>query len=169
IGSPAASIAASSRSVSTRLAAASRIAVSGSSGRLDVFADIRQTYLTMIIHSDDAPTFAHGGTTATGYASPSRGARDLSLWRVELAPHEASPPHTLTREEVFLALDGEAIATLDGADHPLAAGDCLVVPAGVPFTLTAGARGLSAVCAMAAGGEATILPDGPTMTPPWAV
>jgi hypothetical protein len=24
------------------------------------------------------------------------------------------------------------------------------------------------VCAMAAGGEATILPDGPTITPPWA-
>jgi mannose-6-phosphate isomerase-like protein (cupin superfamily) len=123
----------------------------------------------MIIHSDAAPTFTLGGTTATGYASPSRGARDLSLWRIALAPGEASPPHALTREEVFLALDGTATATLDGAEHPFAAGDCLVVPAGVPFTLTAGPQGLQAVCAMPGDGQATILPDGPTMTPPWAV
>src|SRR3954451_5727886 len=112
----------------------------------------------MLIRSQDAPTFTQDGTTATGYAAPSRGARDLSLWRVALAPAEASPPHTLSREEVFLALDGAATATLDGADHALTAGDCLIVPAGVPFTLTAGAQGLQAVCAMATGGQATILP-----------
>ena len=122
----------------------------------------------MIIRSEDAPTFTQGGTTATGYASPSRGARDLAVWRLELAAGEASPPHTLTREEVFLALAGAATATLDGAEHAFAAGDCLVVPASVPFTLTAGDGGLSAVCAMVAGGQATILPDGPTIVPPWA-
>ena len=122
----------------------------------------------MIIRSHDAPTFTQGGVTATGYASPSRGARDLSLWRIALAPHEASPPHTLSHEEVFLALEGGATATLYSADHSLAAGDCLVVGPGVPFTLSAGPDGFAAVCAMVAGGEATILPDGPTLTPPWA-
>jgi mannose-6-phosphate isomerase-like protein (cupin superfamily) len=122
----------------------------------------------MIIHSHDAPTFTQGGTTATGYASPNRGARDLSLWRVTLRPAEASPPHALSREEVFLALEGSGMATLDGADEPFVAGDCLIVPADVPFTLRAGDDGLAAVCAMAAGGQATLLPDGPTITPPWA-
>jgi mannose-6-phosphate isomerase-like protein (cupin superfamily) len=122
----------------------------------------------MIISSDDAPIFRQGGVTAVGYASPSRGATDLSLWRLSLAAGETSPPHSLTREEVFLALGGSAVATIDGVEHRFAAGDCLVVAAGVPFVLTAGADGLDAVCAMAAGGQATILPDGPTIAPPWA-
>ncbi len=122
----------------------------------------------MIIRSDDAPTFTQGGVTATGYASPSRGARDLSLWRIDLAPGEASPPHSLSHEEVFLALRGEATVTLSAAEQTLATGDCLVVPEGVPFTIQATEAGFGAVCAMVAGGQATILPDGPTITPPWA-
>ena len=122
----------------------------------------------MIISSDDAPIFHQDGVTAVGYASPSRGATDLSLWRLSLAPGEASPPHSLSREEVFLALGGSAVATIDGVAHPFAAGDCLVVPTGVPFVLSAGEGGLDAVCAMAAGGQATLLPDGPTISPPWA-
>ena len=122
----------------------------------------------MIITAASAPTFTQDGTTAVGYASPSRGAADLSLWRIRLDPGTASPYHALSREEVFLALDGDAVATVDGAEHPLSPGDCLVVPPGVPFALAAGGGGFAAVCAMAAGGEATILPDGPTITPPWA-
>jgi mannose-6-phosphate isomerase-like protein (cupin superfamily) len=122
----------------------------------------------MIISSQDAPVFQQNGVTAVGYASPSRGATDLSLWRLSLVAGEASPPHSLSREEVFLALSGSAVATIDGAEHPFAGGDCLVVPAGVPFVLVAGDAGLDAVCAMAAGGQATLLPDGPTIAPPWA-
>ena len=122
----------------------------------------------MIISSADAPTFRQDGVTAIGYASPSRGARDLSLWRLSLAPGESSPPHSLSREEVFLALAGSAVATIDGIPHAFAAGDCLVVPVGSRFILVAGEEGLDAVCAMAAGGKATLLPDGPTISPPWA-
>jgi mannose-6-phosphate isomerase-like protein (cupin superfamily) len=122
----------------------------------------------MIISSESAPTFERGGVTAVGYASPSRGARDLSVWRLSLAPGEASPPHSLSREEVFLALEGSAVATIAGVEHRLGARDCLVVPADEAFVLVAGESGLEAVCAMAAGGEATLLPDGPTFAPPWA-
>ena len=122
----------------------------------------------MIIHSEDAPVFTQGGTTATGYAAPSRGARSLSLWRIALAPGESSPPHTLSDEEVFLALDGSATATINGTAEPVRARDCLIVPPGAPFTLHAGPDGFSAVCASTAGMQATILPDGPTITPPWA-
>jgi mannose-6-phosphate isomerase-like protein (cupin superfamily) len=122
----------------------------------------------MIISSHDAPVFRQDGVTAVGYASPSRGASDLSLWRLALAPGEASPPHSLSREEVFLALAGSAVATIAGIAHPFAGGDCLVVPVGEAFVLTAGDEGLDAVCAMAAGGQATLLPDGPTISPPWA-
>jgi quercetin dioxygenase-like cupin family protein len=122
----------------------------------------------MMIRSADAPQFTTGGTTATGYAAPSRGAQSLSLWRVALAAGESSPPHSLTHEEVFLALEGTAVATIDGGEEPLRADDCLIVPPGAPFILSAGADGFVAVCAMRAGGQATMMPDGPTITPPWA-
>lgn len=122
----------------------------------------------MIITSADAQTFTQWGVTAVGFASPSRGAKELSLWRLSLAPGHQAPPHSLTHEEVFLALAGSAVATIDGEDQAFGAGDCLVVPVGVPFTFTTGPEGLEAVCAMRAEGEATILPDGPTITPPWA-
>jgi mannose-6-phosphate isomerase-like protein (cupin superfamily) len=142
--------------------------VSGSSGELDVLGDIRQAYLTMIIHSEEAPAFRQGGTTAIGYASPSRGGSPVSLWRIALEPGESSPDHTLTSHEVFLALEGSASATVDGVAEMFRAGDCLVVPAGAPFVLRAGDEGFAAVCAMRADGRATLLPDGPTLTPPWA-
>jgi quercetin dioxygenase-like cupin family protein len=122
----------------------------------------------MLISSHDAPTFQHDGVSAVGYASPSRGASELSVWRLSLVAGDTSPTHTLSREEVFVALGGSAVATIDGTTHELAAGDCLVVPTDAAFTLVAGDDGLDALCAMAAGGQATILPDGPTMTPPWA-
>lgn len=122
----------------------------------------------MVISSQDAQTFQQDGVTAVGYASPSRGASELSLWRPSLVAGEASPAHSLSRQEVFLALEGSAVAGIDGAAHAFAAGDCLVVPIDTPFTLVAGDAGLEAVCAMVAGGQATILPAGPTITPPWA-
>jgi quercetin dioxygenase-like cupin family protein len=103
----------------------------------------------MIISAASAPTFTQGGTTAVGYASPSRGAADLSLWRIRLDPGAASPFHALSREEVFLVLDGDAVATLDGAEHPLAPGDCLVVPPGVPFAIAVGGGGFAEVFAIA--------------------
>ena len=152
----------------TRLAAASRMTVSGSSGPLDVRCVIRQAYLTMIIRSEDAPIFSQGGTTATGYASPSRGARSLSVWRIALTPGESSPQHTLSHEEVFLVLEGSATATVGATDETIGAGDCLIVPPDMPFTLRAGRDGFGAVCAMVAGAQATIVPGGPTLTPPWA-
>jgi mannose-6-phosphate isomerase-like protein (cupin superfamily) len=122
----------------------------------------------MLISSHDAPTFQQDGVSAIGYASPSRGARDLSVWRLSLVAGERSPAHSLSREEIFVALDGSAVAIIDGVTHALAAGDCLVVPTDTSFTLIAGEGGLEAFCAMAAGGQATLLPDGPTITPPWA-
>jgi quercetin dioxygenase-like cupin family protein len=128
----------------------------------------RQAYLTMIIRHDDAPTFRQGGVTARGYAAPSRGSRDLSVWRLRLEPGERSPEHVLSHEEVFLCTEGSAEATLDGAPATVEPRDCLVVPAGAAFVLAAGEQGFAAVCAMPAGGTATIAGAQEPITPPWA-
>src|SRR3954470_16952896 len=88
-----------------------------------------------LISHQDAPRFDLAGTHVVGLAAPSRGARETCAWRLTLAPGASSPDHSLDREEVFVALSGEARATLDGHSHAVPAGDGLIVPAGVAFTI----------------------------------
>src|SRR3954447_24507598 len=88
-----------------------------------------------IIERDAAPVFDTPGASFTGYAAPSRGASQVSMWCVELAPGSTSPLHQMDCEEVFLGLDGHAVATIDGAKRTIGAGDCLILPPGTPFTL----------------------------------
>lgn len=122
-----------------------------------------------LISQQAAPPFVAGGTTVTGYAAPSRGATEVSLWRIELAPGSSSPLHEMDVEEVFLGLHGEAVAVVRGEQWTIGAGDCLIVPAHTPFTLTVGPeQPFLAVACMTAGGQATMLPDGATFVPPWA-
>ena len=123
-----------------------------------------------IITAQAAPPYAAGGTTITGYAAPSRGATAVSLWRIELAPTSSSPLHQMDVEEVFLCLEGQAVAVVDNVETTVGAGDCLILPAATPFTLTAGTdEPFRAVACMTAGGRATMLPNGATFVPPWAV
>ena len=109
--------------------------------------------MTLIKHTD-APVFEAEGTTVTAYAAPSRGASELSVWRLELAPGSTSPLHHMDREEVFLGLEGEAIAMVGGT----------------AFTLhVPGPRPFRALACLPAGGLATLDPGGETFAPPWAV
>jgi quercetin dioxygenase-like cupin family protein len=120
-----------------------------------------------VISSSTAPTFEEGGSFVTGLASPSRGSHEISAWRLRLAPGAASPVHTLTHEEVFIALSGSAVATLDGGRHELGPGDALVVSPGERFAIaTAGEEPFEAVACMRCGGLATV--GGESFAPPWA-
>jgi mannose-6-phosphate isomerase-like protein (cupin superfamily) len=121
-----------------------------------------------VITNQDAPRFERAGTHVVGLAAPSRGARETSAWRLTLLPGASSPDHTLDREEVFVALAGCARATLDGSAHDVRAGDGLIVPAGVAFTIAnEGDEPFEAVACLPVGGSATVA--GEPMTPPWAV
>jgi mannose-6-phosphate isomerase-like protein (cupin superfamily) len=122
----------------------------------------------MIIRKADAPLFERDGTHATGYASPSRGATETSVWRLELAPGAQSPVHSLDREEIFIALSGRAQGRLGERSFELGAGDCLVVRPGERFSIgNPGGQPFAAVACMPVGGRAT-LEDGQTLVPPWA-
>lgn len=122
-----------------------------------------------IIKHTAAPSFALPGVTVTGLASPSRGAQETSVWRLTIAPGTPGTEHTIDREEVFVALHGHAIATLAGQRHELRAGDALIVPAHVAFSLAnPGPEPFEAVAALPVGGRVT-LPAGEPFIPPWAV
>jgi mannose-6-phosphate isomerase-like protein (cupin superfamily) len=120
-----------------------------------------------LIAAADAPTFALPGVTFTGLAAPSRGAAESAVWIVSILPGTPGTPHQLTREEVLVAVDGRAHATLDGVGYELEAGSAFIVPPATPFTLANPYEGtFRAVAVLPVGGAAIIGDD--TFIPPWA-
>jgi mannose-6-phosphate isomerase-like protein (cupin superfamily) len=115
-----------------------------------------------------APTHDLGGARFTSLATPTRGSLDTAVWQVEILPGTPATPHSLTREEVFVVLEGRASVRIDGTAEAAAAGDAIVVPAGVDFELSnAGEEPLRLVCCLPVGGQATMA-GGVPFTPPWA-
>jgi mannose-6-phosphate isomerase-like protein (cupin superfamily) len=122
-----------------------------------------------VISHAAAPRFDDGGTHVIGLASPSRGATETSAWRLRLDAGASSPPHSVDREHIFVALAGTATATFAGDEiEEVAAGGALVVPADTEFVLTnPGPEPFEAVVLLPVGGRATV--GGERFIPPWAV
>jgi mannose-6-phosphate isomerase-like protein (cupin superfamily) len=121
-----------------------------------------------ILRAPAQPTHDIGTARFTSLATPTRGATDTAVWIVDILPGTPARPHWLTREEVFVVLDGTASARIDGQADEAAAGDAIVVPAGAEFELAnAGSGPLRMLCCMPVGGQARFA-DGVSFTPPWA-
>jgi quercetin dioxygenase-like cupin family protein len=134
-----------------------------------VLHDRRKITMTeTVIRRSDAPEFGEGGTLITGYGSPARGSQSVAAWQVALEPGAGSPEHTLTRDEVFIVLGGEATFQVEGRRHQVRQGDAICVPPDIAFSLSnEGPERFTAICAMAAGGRARI-GDGDPFPIPWA-
>jgi quercetin dioxygenase-like cupin family protein len=101
-------------------------------------------------------------------AAPSRGSKELSVWCVELAPHAPGVSHQVTREEVFVVLEGEARVIVDESPRIAKQGDAIVIPRDTTFRIeSAGATAMRALCCLPVGGQART-DDGKVFTPPWA-
>ncbi len=121
-----------------------------------------------VLRAPSAPTHDLGGARFTSLATPARGATDTAVWTVEILPGTPASPHSLTREEVFVVLQGTASVTIAGHHDQAAAGDAIIVPADAEFELAnSGGGPLQLVCCFPVGGQAR-LADGSTFTPPWA-
>ena len=117
------------------------------------------------------PTHTHALDRArfTSLATPSVGASEVSVWRVEVAPGPLGVTHQLTRGEVFVVLSGRAAVRIGDAASEAGPGDTIVVPADTDFALGAtGDEPLAALCVLPAGGQAR-LAGGEPFTPPWAL
>ncbi|HEX9083249.1 MAG TPA: cupin domain-containing protein [Gemmatimonadaceae bacterium] len=120
-----------------------------------------------LIAAADAPTFALPGIQFTGLAAPSRGAVESAVWLVDISPGTPGAPHQLTREEVIVALEGRARATLGGIEYEIGAGDALVVSPATDFELANPYdANFRAVAVLPVGGEGVVA--GETFIPPWA-
>ncbi|WP_395703286.1 cupin domain-containing protein [Aquabacterium sp.] len=115
-----------------------------------------------------APVFQRHGVTFISLAAPSRGARENSVWRFEVAPGTVGQPHRVTREETFVALHGRATIALDQTRVTLEAGDALAVPAGSRLSLSnAGPERFEGLAVLPVGGQVEIDGMAP-FVPPWA-
>ncbi|MEZ5408614.1 MAG: cupin domain-containing protein [Acidimicrobiales bacterium] len=120
-----------------------------------------------IIPAPSSPTHDLGDTRFTALASPSRGSSETSVWIVEIDPGTPATPHRLTREEVFVVLDGAAAVRVGGVNGAAGTGDAVVVPPDVDFEIAAaGDAPLRMVCCLPVGGQARV--GDATFTPPWA-
>src|SRR3954454_17662545 len=127
----------------------------------------RQETAMLHIKSSAAPCFDLPSLSVLRLAAPSRGARETCVWRITLAPGTPGTPHSIDREEIFVALSGQARVELGGQDAALAPGDALIVPAGESFSLSnPGAEPFTAL-ALAPVGACATLPGGEPFSPPW--
>lgn len=104
----------------------------------------------------------------TTFASPTQGAsQELSLWQVDMRAGQAGPEHVFDSEQVWHVLDGTVEFNVDGQSATLAAGDSLVLPAGVCRQVTAVTQARMVVCGH---GHAVVSVPGEASsrgTPPW--
>ncbi len=121
-----------------------------------------------VIHEADAKRFELHGAEFLGFASPSRGANENSVWRVRVPGGSAGVTHQVTREEVLVVLSGSAQAALGGETFEIVAGSTLVVPRDTDFTLSVpGTESFEAIAILPVGGRARIDGQEP-FVPPWA-
>ena len=121
-----------------------------------------------VVHAPSTHTHELPGARFTSLATPSRGCTDTSVWMVEIEPGHPGAPHRLTREEVFVVLEGSATVRLGDVVSHAGPGDAVVVPIDTPFSIAAaGDEPFRALCCMPVGGQAQ-LAEGEPFTPPWA-
>ena len=120
-----------------------------------------------MIPSSNTPVFDLPFLSVTGLAAPRHGARETCVWRLTLAPGAPGTPHSVDREEIFVALEGQARMSTGGRDMIVRPGDTLIVPAGEQFSHSnPGSVPFVAMAVLPVGGKA-VLPGGESFSPPW--
>jgi mannose-6-phosphate isomerase-like protein (cupin superfamily) len=121
-----------------------------------------------LISKSEAPSFNMYGADFIGLASPKRGSKENAVWIVSLS--KGSPPvmHQITREEIFVCLQGRAVAQVGAETYELSEGSALVVPAYTDFQLSnPDDAPFKAVVVLPVGAQALIADNDPFI-PPWA-
>lgn len=109
------------------------------------------------------------GSRFCSYAAPSSGTRELCAWRTEVAPGTSGAEHTVSHEEIFLALAGAPVITLDGITRSLDPGDVVIVPAGTTVCLDNPSPTPAHLWVTTSVGLTATTADGASITPPWTL
>ena len=116
---------------------------------------------------DDHPQFDLGGDTITSLASPSIGADESVLFRIDLPPGGGLLKHHHDHLDVCTLERGSRTIHIDDEPTMVSMGDVVVVPTGAWHFFVAGEDGATLVVTMLAGTK-LIREDGSETVPPWA-
>lgn len=119
-----------------------------------------------IVHAADRRETTTPNATMTTLASPTLGGAESSLWLVEMPAGIRGPEHSFAGEVLWAITAGSGSVRVGDVEHPLAAGDTVVIPAGEMRQFTAGAEGFSAAVTVR-DGEVTRGNGDPAGVPPW--
>jgi quercetin dioxygenase-like cupin family protein len=109
------------------------------------------------------------GLRVASLAAPCTGSVETCVWHLTLAPGTPPTPHTVDREEIFVALSGEARLEIEGEETTVANGDVALIPAGRRFSLSnPSAEPFTALAVLPVGGKAA-LPGEEPFHPPWTL
>jgi mannose-6-phosphate isomerase-like protein (cupin superfamily) len=79
-----------------------------------------------------------GPVTFTSLATPSRGTKQTTLWKIDVPVGAPPTPHALSNEELFVVTSGSAVVLIGEVEERAETGDCIVIPADTVFALTNG-------------------------------
>jgi mannose-6-phosphate isomerase-like protein (cupin superfamily) len=119
-----------------------------------------------VLHAPPTHTHELGPVTFTALATPSRGTKQTTLWKIDVPVGAPPTPHALSNEELFIVTQGSALVRIGDIDTVAKVGDCIVIPAETVFELTnAGNIALSLLSCMPAGTE--VIMGEVRFVPPW--
>ena len=121
-----------------------------------------------VSRSEDNPIFQINDASVTGLMSPGKGATECILYRVDVPPGGALPPHRHDHEDVFTVARGSGTVHIDEETHDVGLDDTVVVPTGALHWVEAGQAGCTIVVTMLAG-TLFIRDDGSSSVPPWGI
>jgi quercetin dioxygenase-like cupin family protein len=104
-----------------------------------------------ILSATAAPRYQLQGVTIIGLSARSRGATEVTTYRVQLDPDSATPSHSHDHEEVFTVVEGSVTTVLDGEHFLTDVGDTVIVPAGVEHYVFTEAGSGDLIAAIPAG------------------
>src|SRR5581483_4877501 len=68
------------------------------------------------------------GAVFTAYANPGAGSAELCAWSTRLPAGQRGAEHQVSREEIFLVLEGAPRISVNGEEAALAPGDVVIAP-----------------------------------------
>ncbi|AUY51971.1 cupin domain-containing protein [Streptomyces sp. CB01881] len=121
-----------------------------------------------VIRSTEARRTETPNAVMTTLASPTQGGTTNSLWRVEMKEGGQGPLHVFDAEQIWTVVSGGATVELGDDTLAVAAGDTVVLPAGVARRITAEAA-FSAVVTAPGGARVFKVgdPEEDRFTPGW--
>lgn len=109
-----------------------------------------------------------GRNVSAGIATPSRGAREISVIQQTQQPGGANPSHWHDREEAITVLSGRVAVTTPDETINLAVGDSVLIPAKTLHRLEAIGEHPAEWLLIAPAGIRYLHENGEAGNPPWA-